>query len=154
MTLFRSVVNYAAPLISIWDKPTSKWQQDFLYRGFKSLLGLRVNAKKEKLLALCLGKPFADFNKVEQQNAVAKMCNYTEEGSERRADILDFCETFTFELPESRNSQYVHQQQEVPLKGLLAKGLNYQVIWYLGQAFQMFGGRAVKCPCASGKNIT
>ena len=65
MAIYESKVSYSSNLITIWDKKTLKWHESFLYRGFKSLLSLTSNVKKEKLMKLALGKTFSEFQETE-----------------------------------------------------------------------------------------
>ena len=76
MAIYESKVSYSSNLITIWDKKTMKWHESFLYRGFKSLLSLTSNVKKEKLLKLALGKTFTEFQETEQKNLIATMINH------------------------------------------------------------------------------
>ena len=129
-----------------------------LYNAYRCILGIKTKVSKDKLLTLALGQDFGDHLRIEQQNVMAKMANHiVAVGDHKRMQNLkDFCRVMSFDLPpQLPTGQYKYQNQDLPIKHLLNKGLRHQINWYLGSAFNGYGKERIKvrCPCPDGAVI-
>lgn len=101
--LFRSRVAYAVNLLSPISTKIRTWFEGYYYRAIKSLLGVKENAKTEKLLSTCLGMSFEDYIMKETKNTYARMLNKADElRKEKIQEIMDFFEVPTPNLVEDQ----------------------------------------------------
>lgn len=70
-SLFRSKVSYAANPITAIDKESWSWLKSFYYRSLKLILDIIDNANKDRLIELCLGSSFRDFQHKETMNTIS-----------------------------------------------------------------------------------
>jgi hypothetical protein len=157
MALFRSKINYAMNIITIFDKNSRQWYESFLYTSIKELLGIKENVSKSHLLEVCLGKSFEEYIQQEQQNTISKMINYPiqNEDMARANDITNFCDFNKLQMPEQIDNIFQHVYQELPLKAYLKAELRHQLKWKLQFAFSMRGIQYAKlnCPCNPSQKI-
>ena len=112
MAIFRSKVSYAANILSIFDKKTLIWLKSFHYKAFKTLLGFKDNISTDDLLKLTIGKSFEEYMKIEQQNTIGLMLNYTVKSKDirRYSKIKEFCKYNQLEIPQFEyiSGRYLH----------------------------------------------
>jgi hypothetical protein len=144
--IFKSTINYATNVITIYDKKTKRWFESYLYESIKQLLGIKDKVSQKLLHEICLGMPFDDYMANQQQNTLKRMLSYPVKlnDQERIKEIKTF---------SSLNGVTVNEKDldpvilELPLKLYLQNGLSRQLKWKLGFAFNLRGPAKQRCPC-------
>jgi hypothetical protein len=127
MALFRSKINYAMNIITIFDRNSRQWYESYLYASIKELLGIKENVSKSLLIEVCLGKSFEEYIQQEQQNTISKMINYPIQNQDiaRAKNIENFCDFNKLPMPDQVGATFQHVHQELPLKAYLKAELRH-----------------------------